>query len=373
MAEIPVIVKKQPKYEERMEFTIEQCDVSLVNAIRRTILSDIPTFVFKTFPHAENDVYIMVNTSRQNNEILKQRFSCIPIYLTDFTLPYREALFEIDVTNTTKEIIYVTTDDITVRHVPSDDSEEIPPLNKELLSKMDSKKLFPHDPITNSPIVICRLKPSVSKGMEGQSLKLSAKISISTAKYNGCYNVVNTCSFSNTTDITAANMAWEQNVVKQTYDTPEQQDKERENWMLLEGKRYFKDRSFEFVLESLGIYKNEILIKTACKIMVEKLSLFREMNEITIKDSETTIAKSKDIISPLDYSIGKLLEYFIYKIYYENSKEIVYVNFFKEHPHNTNSILRIAIKAESELTLEVMIPNVSDVIIEYLTKVSNLF
>ena len=47
---IPVIIKKQPKYEERMEFTIQQCDVSLVNAIRRTILSDIPTFVFKTFP-----------------------------------------------------------------------------------------------------------------------------------------------------------------------------------------------------------------------------------------------------------------------------------------------------------------------------------
>ena len=373
MDETPVIVKKQAKYDERMEFTIQQCDVSLVNGIRRTILSDIPTFVFKTFPHAENDVNIMVNTSRQNNEILKQRFSCIPVHLTDFTVPYREALFEINVTNTTKDILYVTTDDITVRHVPADDSEEIPPLNKELLSKMDPKLLFPHDPITNDPIIICRLKPAVTKGMEGQSLKLSAKISISTAKFNGCYNVVNTCSFSNTTDVTAATMAWEQNVVKQTYDSPEQQDKERENWMLLEGKRYFKDRSFEFVLETLGIYENEILIKTACKIMVEKLLLFREMNDISIKDSETTISKCKDIISPIDYSIGKLLEYSIYKIFYENSKEIVYVNFFKEHPHNENSILRIAIKPESELTLEVLIPSVCDTLVDYLNKVANLF
>ena len=373
MAEVPVIVKKQPLYEGRLECTFQQCDVSLINALRRTILSDVPVFVFKTFPHAENDVNITVNTSRQNNEILKQRFSCIPVHLTDFTVPHREALFEINVTNNTKDILYVTTDDISVRHVPAEGSEEIPPLNKELLSKMDPKLLFPHDPITKQPIIICRLKPAITKGMEGQSLKLSAKVSISTAKNNGCYNVVNTCSFSNTTDVTAANIAWEQLTAERAYETPEQQTKERDNWMLLEGKRYFKDRSFEFVLESLGIYENDVLIKIACKIMVEKLLLFREMSEINIKDSETTLPNSKDVLSPIDYSIGKLLEYFIYQMYYESSKEIVYVNFFKDHPHNTDSILRIAIKPESEMTLEVMIPNVCDVIVDYLTKVSNLF
>ena len=44
------IVKNDPKYAGRLECTFQQCDVSLVNAIRRTILSDIPVFVFKTFP-----------------------------------------------------------------------------------------------------------------------------------------------------------------------------------------------------------------------------------------------------------------------------------------------------------------------------------
>ena len=47
--------------------------------------------------------------------------------------------------------------------------------------------------------------------------------------------------------------------------------------------------------------------------MVEKLLLFREMTEINIKDSETTLLNSKDVLSPIDYSIGKLLEYFIYQ------------------------------------------------------------
>ena len=65
MVEVPVIVKNEPKYAGRLECTFQQCDVSLVNAIRRTILSDIPVFVFKTFPYAENDVHIDKNTSRQ--------------------------------------------------------------------------------------------------------------------------------------------------------------------------------------------------------------------------------------------------------------------------------------------------------------------
>lgn len=373
MAELPVIVKNQPKYEGRLECTFQQCDVSLVNALRRTILSDIPVYVFKTFPYAENDVHIETNTCRQNNEVLKQRMSCIPIHLTDFTLPYREVEFYIEVVNTTKDIMYVTTDDIKIRQVPPDDSDQVNPLNKDLLVKMDPQQLFPRDSLTNDPIVICRLKPSITKDLEGESLKLTAKISISNAKANGCYNVVSTCSYGNTMNTTAANMAWEQNVVNRTYDTPEQQDKERENWMLLEGKRYFKERSYDFVLESLGIYENEVLIKTACKIMVEKLLMIRKMEGLTIQDSETTIPNSKDVIMYEDYSIGKLLEYYIYQTYYENSNDLTFVSFFKSHPHNPESVLRIALKPGTDLTLEVLVPSICDTIIEYLNKVSNLF
>ena len=52
---------------------IDGINVSYINAIRRTILSDIPTLVFNCFPHDKNDADIHINTSRLNNEILKQR------------------------------------------------------------------------------------------------------------------------------------------------------------------------------------------------------------------------------------------------------------------------------------------------------------
>ena len=64
-----------------MTFTIANIDVSYVNAIRRTILSDIPIVCFKTTPYEQNKANIVINTTRLNNEILKQRLSCIPIFI----------------------------------------------------------------------------------------------------------------------------------------------------------------------------------------------------------------------------------------------------------------------------------------------------
>ena len=55
-----------------LTFTLNGVNVSLANAIRRTILSDIKTVVFKTSPYEENKSNILVNTTRFNNEIIKQ-------------------------------------------------------------------------------------------------------------------------------------------------------------------------------------------------------------------------------------------------------------------------------------------------------------
>ena len=57
---------------ENITFVINNTNVSIVNAIRRTILSDIPILGFKTTPYEENKCNILVNTSRFTNKIIKQ-------------------------------------------------------------------------------------------------------------------------------------------------------------------------------------------------------------------------------------------------------------------------------------------------------------
>ena len=61
--------------DELLKFTLSGVNVSIANAIRRTILSDIPQIVFRTTPYEQNKANIITNTSRLNNEIIKQRLS----------------------------------------------------------------------------------------------------------------------------------------------------------------------------------------------------------------------------------------------------------------------------------------------------------
>ncbi len=80
-----------------LKFTLTGVNVSIANSIRRTILSDIPCVVFKTSPNEENNSNILVNTSRFNNEIFKQRLSCIPIHIHDLEMPLKNYLMEVSI------------------------------------------------------------------------------------------------------------------------------------------------------------------------------------------------------------------------------------------------------------------------------------
>ena len=66
------------------KFTIAVMNVSLANALRRTILNDIPTIVFDAEVYDEQKCKIYANTSRFHNEIIKHRLSNIPIHSKDF-------------------------------------------------------------------------------------------------------------------------------------------------------------------------------------------------------------------------------------------------------------------------------------------------
>ena len=43
------------------------------------------------------------------------------------------------------------------------------------------------------------------------------------------------------------------------------------NWFNHNAKRYFIPNSFDFKLESIGIYRNEELIKMACNILINRM------------------------------------------------------------------------------------------------------
>jgi DNA-directed RNA polymerase subunit L len=348
-----------------MYFTISNIDVSLANAIRRTILSDIQIVAIKTFPYDKNDATFHINTSRFNNEILKQRLSCIPIYISDLTIDLADYLVELDVNNTSGNIIYVTTQDFKIKNIKTN----------KYLSNDILIKIFPPNSISNNYIEFCRLRPAYSEDSQGEHIKLSAKLSINSAKENGSFNCVSTCSYGNTPDKYAIAQAKQTKLLELQAKYSNDLDIEFHliDWINLDAKRIFIPDSFDFRIKSIGIYTNKEIIIKSIKIILEKLlhikNIYSGINNL-IHPRENTIENCFEItLVDEDFTIGKIIEYSLYQLYYINDKAITFCGFNKPHPHINTSIIRLAFPTAVEKSVVVSYLNNSiDFIITYYKK-----
>jgi DNA-directed RNA polymerase alpha subunit len=325
--------------DDILRFTLSGVNVSIANAVRRTILSDIPILVFKTTPYEENKANISVNTSRLNNEILKQRLSCIPIHFKDIeNFPIKNYQLEVNVENNTDTVLFVTTKDFLIKDITTD----------KYLSEAKTNEIFPPDDYTGYYIDFVRLRPKLSEQLPGEKIHLTCEFSIGTAKEDGMFNVVSACSYGFTPDLDKidAELAKKKQFWKDEGKKQEEIEFETKNWKLLDALRITKKDSFDFVLKTIGIYSNNELLDKACMIILDKIKKLEddiESDGIEIKSSENTLSNSFDVILENDdYTIGKSLEYMLYTKYYEGLKTISFCGYKKMHPHDSESIIRLA-------------------------------
>jgi DNA-directed RNA polymerase subunit L len=319
-------------------FTLSGVNVSLANAVRRTILSDVPLVVFRTSPHEKNKCNIITNTSRLNNEIIKQRLSCIPICIKDTeSFPLKNYIMEVNVENNTDTIMFVTSENFTIKDL----------VTGKLLPQDKVREIFPPNDMTGYYIDFVRLRPKISEELHGEKIHLTCEFDISSAKEDGMFNVVSTCAYGFTADTAAqdAELARKHQTWKDEGKNAKEIKFESDNWKLLDAKRIFKPNSYDFEIQTVGIYTNNELVDMACRILIDKLNglvKIIESDELTIKKSENTMANSFDIIlENEDYTIGKVLEYLLYTKFYETNT-LTFCGFKKMHPHDTDSIIRVA-------------------------------
>lgn len=332
-------------------FTLTNINVSLANSLRRIILSEIPTTVFKAEDITLNNCKIVANTSRLHNEIIKQRLCCIPIHIKNTDELPNKYILEIDVENDTDNIAYITTEHFKIKNKA----------NENYMTEDEVHKIFPKNVITQSYIDFVRLRPRIADSIPGERLKLSCEFSVGTAKENSMYNVVSKCAYSNTIDPKAVDDEWEKR--KQKYAKEGTLDEaeieyEKKNFYILDAQRHFVPDSFDFVIESVGVYENKYIIKNACKILQNKFVDFIQnidSNTIPIHASNTMMENAFDIVlENEDYTMGKVLEYLLFALYYDvtdqKNKILLYCGFLKEHPHDTDSIIRVQLPTEYDKT-----------------------
>jgi DNA-directed RNA polymerase I and III subunit RPAC1 len=336
---IPRIVSRTDERGE-LRFTIDKINVSLANALRRVILSDVPTLVFRTTPHAESKSSITVNTSRIHNQILNQRLSCIPIHVSDTTFNYGEYAVEIDVVADGNEIRYVTTKDFKLRNKTTG----------KYLTDVKCREIFKQNEITGDFIEFARLLPKMSEYSEGEQLAMTCDLDIGTAREDGMFNVVCTCAYSMTMDASKVDEAWrikEAELVKEGIATvgSEEMKAQRKNWSLLDAQRHTKEDSFDFVIETVGVFTNAEIVHKAAQIMINKCTKFIrdiESGENHIIPTVSTIQNGFDIeLKGEDYTLGKVLEFFLHDKHYAEDQTVTYCAFRKIHPHNPDSMIRV--------------------------------
>jgi DNA-directed RNA polymerase alpha subunit/DNA-directed RNA polymerase subunit L len=328
-----------------LHFEFKNINVSFVNALRRTILSDIPTAVFKTTPYELNQSEFLANTTRMNNELIKHRLSGIPIHLKNLTPEYLETfVIEVNLENeTTDQVMYVTTEHFQI--VPEKGHEDKQMPNRD--------ELFPINELSNQYIDLVILRHKLSESFAGDKLHFRCKVSAGTAKEDSNFSVVSLCTYANTLDhaliqkqLDEKQKDWKLQHLDVEFET--------QNWKNLEGKRFFKPNAFDFKLRTIGVYSNVEIVVYACKILIHKLKVYTEdPSKFSITNQSFTLAMTNTfdiVLFNEDFTVGKMLEYCFHSAYYENAKQLHYCGFTKTHPHDNNCILRIAYKRAISLS-----------------------
>lgn len=347
-----------------LSFNIKNVDTCVVNAIRRTILSNINSLVFRGFPYENSNINMIKNTSNFNNEYMKQRISCIPVVNNDTETfdAFRENYKVIvNVENNAHKKMYVTTENIEIIAKSSEngngDANGDGNGGEKKMSRDKVMKYFPPDPnvpvdATSSPyILLCVLFPNQS-GDESQNeaLHFECDFDIGCAKENSCWNVVHNCTYE-----FLRNEAKIAEMADKIADESEKTD-----FLLLDAQRYYYENEYKMTIETIGIYSNNQIINKSCDYIMDKLESVEKnlrgqtQTKILTKDVVTEnatdgTALKEDIIQLQeqychlyregnlyilklkedDYTIGKLIENYFYKV---NQDKLQFVGFKKEHP-----------------------------------------
>jgi DNA-directed RNA polymerase subunit L len=358
------VVSKIVEDKDALTFTLSGVNVSIANGLRR-ITEEIPTVVFRTTPHEANRATFEVNTTRMNNEIIKQRLSCIPI-MSKGDFPLEEYTMVVNKQNKSTSIEYVTTEDFKVVHIATKK------IDVEL-----TRKLFPPNPVTKDYTELVRLLPRVSETIDGEQLSLSCTFDIGTAKQDSAFNVVHTCVYGNTQDMAKVKSVWaEKKVELSKIHNAEELAFVEKDWQLLDAKRFYLPDSFDFNIESTGQYTNMEIIERASRLMIEKLARLQEtiQSETSIVSvSETTIPNSYDIVLKNEgYTLGKVVEYVLYELHY--NKTLTFCGFRKPHPHIDESIIRLGFKNQvDKVTVISYIVNAAKDAITVYEKINKVF
>ena len=357
---------------DTLKFDVANCSSSFVNAIRRTIITDVETISFNTEDYVNSDLQVIENTCSLHNEFILHRMGLIPIH-SDNVSSYNPDTYKfiLKKENKTQNIIDVTTNDIQV-------------LNLETNNLEDTEKFFPKNEITKDHILIVKLKPNPNG--DGQKIHIEGKSSKGTGSSHIRFSPVSNVLFINKQDPVKVDAGFSE-YVKALQSENNISFSETELKKL--GRRFKIEKAerlfytddnndpnvFEFEIESCGVLKpHRILIESLAALESKLKNFILELEKelsgqpssIKIKDSECIMKSFDIIIENENHTLGNLIQSYINKDY---KSEDIFVGYMNPHPLKKEIFFRI--KAENINSIKDIIVNTTSKLIETFNRLRN--
>lgn len=319
-------------------FEIHNMDLSIVNSIRRVILSEIPTIGF--LGEKEPTINIIKNNGPLHNEFMIHRIGNIPIHFSEEEVESfieDEYEFYMDIKNNDKTNLNITTKYIKGRKNGNE-------LNEKTLGR-----LFPPNNITKNHILITRLR-------HGEELAFNATVIKSNTLNHASFSPVSLCAFSFIQD--------------------EEKNKEEKD-ILQKERNYLKNEygdptAIEFSIEPEKGLSTKYLFAKAIEILRNKLDIIEKELETT-NSTKVILEKNEDIDNTYDLHInnetdtfGNLFQSINYSKYIREKNSILdgkfnmnYIGYYAPHPFDAKIVIRLTltnkdnIKPTSEEALRV--------------------
>ena len=284
---------------------LNRINISLVNSIRRTIISDIEAYIIDG-----DTVKIYSNTSILDNQFLIHRLKLIPIISNLEDVNYDNLIISCKKNNEAENMegVYV--------------------------------KDFNNDKIFKYPgILFAKIK-------NNQEIIFEAKLMKNNAERGGSfYSTVSKCVY-----------IFKMNSEKINELTKNMNETEKRSFNTLEAERIYTKNDngypdvYQFTIESIGFYEPTYILKMGLKLLMKRLNMIKY--ELNNKDSKKIKIVYKDDNSNFHYflmddeneTIGNLLQTYIV-----NNKNVEYCGFVIEHPLKKNILLKIQLNNNNSI------------------------
>lgn len=370
---------KEKSWDKKKNFAsieMENLRTSLVNSIRRTIISDVETIGIRTLPYDKSQVLVSANDTPIYNQFCSERFSLLPIHMPDVdNIDVGDYELSLSVKNNSNLPKDIFSSDIRIKKLS----------NMTYMSDSDVKKIFPPDPITGEYIFLNVLKPKfyqhteaskdeeftsnsdnilsagaanskISVSKKEMGLSLTSGICKSNGKENGKFNPTCLAQHKFIIDDVKAEKALKLYLDEQDGKSDKSVEQLTKRFNTSQrGRYYYTDHNgdankFLLEIESIGVIPPLVILYRSTNYLLNKIRTFQknidvynnknnhiENDTIEVIPSEIKINGYEIVIQNEDDTLGNLINDYLHYLYCtprdgKDSEQLESVSYLRTHP-----------------------------------------